>query len=456
MITRTLIEIIELIDGNLFMNGALGDEVLCGVCTDSRKVVPNNIYVALKGENNDGHDYIEQAEKQGAGLIILSNADKAPLETPFILVDDTLIALKELAEGYRKQLSAKFIAITGSNGKTSTKDMLASVLAQKFKVGKTQGNYNNEIGVPLTLLAFDEDIDFGIVEIGMENIGDIMYFKDTVAPDIGIVTNVGCAHLKTFKTMENIGKGKLEMFDIIKENGWFLYNDDDPILSKLMPSKSNTHNVTITKFGEDNHNELVFDNHKIEDEHLTFTLNGNEFKLNALGKHQILNALPVIAIALKYGLSVEEINNGFANVETSGMRDELCKIRNFTILNDAYKSNPQSALAALDSFKAIDADYKIVIFADMLDLGDDTKRIHYDLGRDSLAYDFDEMLLYGPLSEETYRAIKELSDRKVQYFMSKEEIVDYLNSLENDVAILVKGSRGMKMDEIITSLKGDK
>lgn len=456
MIKKTLFEIIELLDGKMYLHSYTGCETVKGIAIDSRKVEKNNIYFAIVGENNDGHNYIKQAVDNGAGLVVLSDLSKADNRVPCLLVEDTTLALKEMAEGYRHSLDAKIISITGSNGKTSTKDMLASVLSTKYKVQKTPGNYNNEFGVPLTILSFDDDVEIGIVEIGMEKLGDILYFKDTVAPDIGIVTNVGCAHLTTFKTMENIGDGKMEMMDIVKENGTLYFNGDDQYLSKAFNNRTRS-DIKVVKFGESQSNDLILSDCSFIDGKLSFKVNNQLFKLNALGKHQAMNATPIVDIAMDLGISIEDINTGLIQTETSGMRDEINTIKNMIILNDAYKSNPQSALAALSSFESIKADEKIVVFADMLDLGPNEKQIHYDLGKDSLKFNYDEILLYGPLSYSTYEAIKDTSDRKCQFFENKEDIINYLkDKIDDNIAVLVKGSRGMKMDEIIERLKGEK
>lgn len=454
MISKTIYDIISMIDGSLYLNNFTGFETVTGVSIDSRKINEDNIYFALSGVNSDGHDFIIDAINKGAKLIILSNPDKAPVDVPFIIVEDVVAALQSLAIEYRKELEGKVISVTGSNGKTSTKDILYSVLKVKFKVEKTQGNFNNELGVPLTILSFDVDSDFYIVEVGMEKCGDILFLKDMINPNIGIVTNVGLAHLTTFGSIENIGIGKLEMFDIIGQEGLFLYNIDDKILSKLFVEKENKNNIIVETFGTSSSATWRLSSCFQNATKLNFKVNNEDYSANIVGKYQSMNILPVIAIAKRYEMSSSDINKGLENIEFSSLRNDIFELDGTIILNDTYKSNPQSAIAALDTFESIKRKNKYVVFADMLDLGENSDKIHFDLGIDSLNYTYDEILLYGDLSINIANAVKNNSDRIAIHFDSHEDLADYLkDKLGKDSAILLKGSRGMRMEKVIELLK---
>ena len=458
MINKSIKEINAMICGELYLNNTNPDDYINGVSIDSRKIEKGNIYFALKGEVSDGHLYIESAIDNGAKLIIASDVSKINDRAPFIIVDDTTRALQDLAASYRDMLEGLFIGITGSNGKTSCKDILCAALSSAYKTQKTQGNHNNELGVPLTILSFDEDSECYIVEMGMEAIGDIHFLERMVKPNVGIVTNVGTAHLTTFGSMDNIGRGKLEMMDVLKDKALFIYNGDDSILNKMIKEKDESR-LTVKRFGENDCNDIYITEFSQDYKKIYFSTNLSHFtySIEILGKHQAYNAMAAIMVCKSLNMSDEDIQKGFEMIENTGMRNELLKIKECTILNDAYKSNPQSSLAALSTFESFDSPYKIVVFADMLDLGDTTNQIHYDLGKDSLNYTYNELLLYGDLSRYTYEAVKENDEnRLVKCFNTHKEIADYLRPyLNKECMILFKGSRGMALDKVIDLLKGD-
>lgn len=457
MITLSIKEIATIIDGELILNSISEDVIIQGVCIDSRVIDKNNMYIPLAGERVDGHKFIEEVEKKGVQLTLCSDMDLVPKHMAVIKVENTLTALQQLAYRYRMTLSCKIIGITGSNGKTSCKDILAGALSAAFKTQKTQGNKNNEIGVPLTLLSLDKDVEAAVIEMGMENREEIHFLNKMVAQDMAVITNVGIAHLENLGSIENIGKAKLEIVDDLKKNAFFTYYGDDPTLKKLMKTKQLPQGCIVQTFGNHNENDIYLTSLKQDEDGIYFTTNDSDFTyhIEILGEHQALNALAAILIAKQLGMSEELIQSGFSNIEKTSMRNELMHIGRCTILNDAYKSNPQSAKAALETFHAFSHPYKIAVLADMLDLGATTAHLHHELGNHLKKYHLQEILCMGELSNYIAEGAKEsCPDAKIMHFTDRDALYDYLKSyIHKDCMILFKGSRGMALDLVIDKMK---
>ena len=455
MIIRSVKQVIQMLNAE-YINETGLDATIKGVCIDSRAVEAGNLYVPIIGANNNGHSYIDQAIKAGAVATLWKKGEpNAPKEIPVILVDDTIAALQKLAVSYRNQLNLKIVGITGSNGKTSTKDILASVLSKHYKTQKTAGNRNSEIGVPLTLLDFDDDIEMGVVEMGMENLGELSALTAMVRPDIAVITGVGTAHLENLKTMENIAKAKLEIVEGLPKNGTFIYLGDQDLLNDAYHAKNLDESIRVLTYGFDDHNDyVVSDIHQFVDG-LDFKINeNNTYHLDMLGKHQALNATAAYIAAECLAVSEEEVAEGFSNIAKTGMRNELVKFNEALILNDAYKSNPQSALAALDTMEEFDYDYKIAILGDMLELGETSAQIHYDLGKDLTKYHLNEVLTIGEMAEHINKgATDHLKNVKIMHFENRDALSEYLKPYgAKHCMILVKGSRGMHLDLVVDAL----
>ncbi|MDD3049344.1 MAG: UDP-N-acetylmuramoyl-tripeptide--D-alanyl-D-alanine ligase [Bacilli bacterium] len=457
MITLSIKEIASMIDGELILNSMSADEMVKGVCIDSRKIEEANMYIPLLGEKVDGHKFIKDVEKKGAVLTLCSDDQYIPEHMALIKVKDTLQALQQLACNYRKSLSCKVIGITGSNGKTSCKDILAGALSAKFKTQKTQGNKNNEIGVPLTLLSLDNDVEVAVIEMGMENREEIHFLNKIVAQDIAIITNVGIAHLENLGSIENIGKAKLEIVDDLKQGSLFIYNGDDQVLDKLMETKRIPEKVQVETFGNSKKNGIYLTSLTQDENGIYFSTNlsGFTYHIEILGEHQALNALAAIVVARNLGLSEEEIQRGFLTMEKTSMRNELMHINKCTILNDAYKSNPQSAKAALATFHMFKHPYKMVVLADMLDLGNTTFSLHHDLGFNLSNYGLQEILCMGDLAKYIEEGARQACpDAIIHHFEDRESLFVYLKDYVNkDCMILFKGSRGMALDLVIDKMK---
>ncbi|WP_233554226.1 UDP-N-acetylmuramoyl-tripeptide--D-alanyl-D-alanine ligase [[Eubacterium] hominis] len=451
---RSIDAIIRMLDADYIENADIEEKVY-GVCIDSRKVVEGNLYIPIHGVNNNGHDYVRQAIDNGAKAVLWErNEPNPPQDVVVILVEDTTAALQKLAESYRHQLDMKVIGITGSNGKTSTKDILAGILSQHYVTQKTMGNFNNEIGVPLTLLSLSENVEAAVVEMGMENLGELSFLTNMVKPDIAIITNVGCAHLENLGSMENIAKAKVEIVEGLNDHGLFIYNGDQKLLDDAVKAKMIPGTIRIKTFGKEQPCDGFVDHIRQDETGVSFSLNTEHvYHLDMIGKHNACNAAAAILAAKALDLSDEEIQRGLHSIEKTGLRNELVRIKQALILNDSYKSNPNSALAAMDTMEEFDYDYKIAVLGDMLELGDTSDMIHYTLGKDLVAYQVNEVLTIGEMARYIAQGARDHTQAHVQQFETKEELLAYLLPyLDKNCMILVKGSRGMKLDEVVEEL----
>ena len=375
------------------------DKYICGISIDSRKVYENNLFVPIKGMTTNGHSYIQDAIHKGAAAT-LWNLDEPnpPTDIAVLLVEDTVKALQDLAFHYRNKLNVKIVGVTGSNGKTSTKDITASILSQRFKTQKTLGNYNTEIGVPFTLLSLDEDCEAAVIEMGMERKGEIDFLTRLVQPDVGIITSVGLVHIDNFPSIEEIAKAKLEIVNGIKDKGLFIYFGDDPLIENTVNSTPINKSIRKQTIGLNETNTLYLKDFYENLDWINFKLSDDRFSelyADMLGKHQSLNSMAAILAALELGMTPEEIRLGLLKIEKTGLRNEIIKIKNCTILNDCYKSNPVSINAALDIFELIESNKKIAVLGDMLGYREMSHNMHYNVGKDLKPHHIDELVTIG-------------------------------------------------------------
>ncbi len=456
MINKSLSVIADMINSSV-KNSSFNDILISGVCIDSRKVQKGNLFVPIKGLNANGHNYINSAIDNGCAATLWNrNEPNPPTNIGVILVEDTVESLQKLAIAYRNALNIDVVGITGSNGKTSTKDIIAGIFSVKYKTQKTMGNYNNELGVPLTILSLDEDCEVAIVEMGLEKKGDLLFLKDMVKPNIGILTNVGTAHLENFNCVEEIANAKLEIVDCIEDNGLFIYNGDDELIKDEIKKISINNTLTIKKFGQNEDNDLYYSIIDQDENGITFETYGevkDSFGMNMLGKHQALNALAAILAAKRFDLTNTDIKNGLNKIEKTGLRNEIVKIKNCTILNDSYKSNPQSTLVALDTFEGLSSPKKIVVLGDMLGLGKNEAKLHYEIGTKLSNYKVDELVTYGQLAKNIAEGASNVI-QNIKMFDDKELMTEYLSKyLDEECTILIKASRSLALDEVVDKLR---
>ncbi len=452
MIQKSIQEICDMLEAEVIHCNEPSKQIQ-GVCIDSRQVQPNILYIPMLGARSDGHSFIHAVKDAGAGASLWQK-DHTPYPEglPLILVDDTLTALQKLSKAYLETLSCKVIAVTGSNGKTSCKDMLQSVLSQQFKTQKTQGNHNNEIGLPLTILEFDDDVEIGILEMGMENFNEIDFLCTIAQPDIAVITTIGSAHMENLGSKLGIAQAKLEIVDHMKPNGLFLYNNDSEEIKTALKEKEIDASITCVSFGQEGQLHITSD--------ISYTRQGIAFAstmmedvhLNALGDFQASNALPVIYIAQALGMNEAQIKEGLSHIELTKMRSCLIPVKQAMILDDTYKSNPESAMAAIDTLMKIPATTHIAILSDMLDLGPEENDLHAQIGKYACEKGVDGVYCVGELSKYTVEAALP----HAKWYETQEALVaDVRAFLEKDCILLIKGSRAMKMDQVVTCLQED-
>jgi len=410
-----------------------------GVSTDTRKITKNSIFFSLKGKNFDGNEYALEALNNGAKYAVIDNKN---LNNPnFIKVNNVLESLQKLSLFHRtKLINTIFIAITGSNGKTTTKELVHSVLSQKYKAKSTHGNLNNHIGVPLTLLNIKEDTDFAVVEMGANHIGEIKFLTNLIKPDLGYITNFGKAHLEGFGGFEGVIKGKSELYDWLLENKKpILINTNDKIQSDYINSKSIT-------FGLNNNSKYIF---KKDDSENFVLLNYNNIKIksNLIGDYNLNNIGAAVSLGLHFKLDIKSIKKAIQNYTPNNNRSQLLNIKDKKIILDAYNANPTSMQLAIESFIKLSGK-KILILGDMFELGLYTKEEHLKLIKQ-----------LEKINIKTYFVGKEFYKLKKQsnmfsFFKTKKDVTTKISKNRiREKNILIKGSRGLKMETILDYIK---
>lgn len=452
MISISVLEVAKATGGILVGNP---NAYINGVSIDSRTCKPRNLYIPIIGENNDGHSFINGALKKKISCFLVQSDHERPLDTgnvPCVVVKDTTKALQDLASYYIKSINPYIIAITGSNGKTSVKDMMCEIMSCKYKTAKTLGNHNNEIGVPLSILGFDSDIRCAVIEMGVEKTHDIDFLSSIARPNVSIISSLGSAHMLNFKDgINGIAKAKLEIYTNLTSGGYIFYNGESEVLKEEINRIQDKHKEIYT-FGDGS--DLYIDGDvRYEKGYTKFKCSklDKDVAIKVLGRHQATNALACIGVGLKEGISEKNILAALKKVEFADMRCKVVRIKDSYIIDDSYKSNPESVKAALDSLKEFSDRKKIVCLGDMLELGDDEEKFHKDIGSyiNKLRF-IDKVVCYGDLSE----YISKITGG--EFFTDKEKCIKYLKRhLNKKVVILIKGSRDMKMDEIVSALKGE-
>lgn len=413
------------------------ERLVTSVVMDSRLIEKGALFFAI----NNGNSHIEEALKMGASLIIADRYDGN--DDRVIKVLDTVEELQKIAKNYREKLDIKIIAITGSNGKTTTKDIISAICSQKFKTKKTEGNYNNHIGLPYTLLQLREDDEVAVLELGMSSLGEIKKLCKISTPDIGVITNIGDSHMEHLKTRENVFKAKTELVPYIKQENLFLYGDDI-FLRKL--------NGIKVGFGKENDYLIKIAN---EDRGgIEFYLNREKYHTNLNGVHNCINSSIAIAVAKLLGIEKTLIDSSLDKLVLTKMRFEKIQKESDLYINDAYNASPISMKYALETFDNLYSDrYNIAVLGDMLELGEKELEFHKEIIIEATKKQIKEIILYGKIMLEAFERLQDegMEDlEKVRYIKDKSEIKNYIISHQNlEKAILLKGSRGMKLEEII-------
>ena len=405
------------------------------VVMDSRKVIKGSLFFAI----NNGNSYVKDVLDKGASLVIADNTDIK--DERVIKVTDTIATMQDLATKYRKKLDIQVVGITGSNGKTTTKDIVYSLLSTKAKTLKTEGNYNNHIGLPYTLLNVTDEEKFVVLEMGMSSLGEIRRLGEISSPDYAIITNIGDSHIEFLKTRDNVFKAKTELLEFVDKENTFVCGDDE-YLSKL----------DVNKVGFNENNTYKIESYEFSNKDSKFILDGKEYEMPLLGKHNISNTAIAIELAKKIGLTDEEIQKSLKEVKISNMRFQEIKIGNDIYINDAYNASPMSMKAAIDTLNEIyDDKYKIAILGDMLELGENEIDYHIDVLNYLLDKKIKLVYLYGERMKKAYDIfMKNRSEEyRFWYYPTKKGIVESLKNIKMEKVILLKASRGIKLEEII-------
>ncbi len=431
------------------------DAAISNVCIDTREVTPGSLFIAIKGERFDGHDFIPKAFELGAAAVVAHRDVKA--QGPVLLVENTRSALLELGGWYRRRFPVKVVAVTGSVGKTSTKEMVDTVLSARFKTLKTEGNLNNEIGLPKTLFRLDQSYQAAVIEMGMSGFGEISRLSRAAQGDIGIITNIGVSHIEKLGSRENILKAKLEILDGLKKGAPLIVNADDNLLGTLefcnrplirygiTADTADIRAVCVRTEGLETAFEILFEGRRYP------------VRIPVLGNHHVLNALAAFAAGSWFGIRPEEITAALPGYRPSGMRQKIVDFHGITVVEDCYNASPDSMKASLSVLSQLGQKGKrVAVLGDMLELGEYSEKAHREVGRVTAENRLDALLCYGGQSVFTAQEALKNGVSCVRCFEQKSEVAQWLKrNLTPGDAVLFKASRGMKFEEIISAFYGE-
>ncbi|MFH0977540.1 MAG: UDP-N-acetylmuramoyl-tripeptide--D-alanyl-D-alanine ligase [Spirochaetota bacterium] len=445
-----------------------GGTLLCGdrnkeinsITTDSRELGKDSLFVPIVGERFDGHQFIDELVKSGsiaAFLTMREESAKAARElgTGAILCDDTLKAYGRIASRHRLTMKAKVIGITGTNGKTTTKELLWTILNRKHAALKNEKNYNNEIGVPHTLLGLNEDHKWAIIEMGMNHKGEIDRLSGIAKPDMAVITNVGEGHLEFLGTVENVAYAKSEIMNSMKPGSLIILNRDSRCFDILLKKASDSR-LNVKTFGLSDKADMKPASYTLFADSIRFTYNSIEYNIPLYGIHNLYNAIAAMAAALELGVEANIIQEAFHEFKNIDMRSQVISDRNYTVINDTYNSNPLSAGYALKSLAEIfSGKRKVAVLSDMKELGSSSEYYHREIGKLAGASGIDRLFTWGEMAENIALGAKEsgMNNGNALHFRTKPDLIDYAKNhlLPGDV-ILVKGSRSMKMEEVVEAI----
>ena len=443
-------QLVEATGGRYFGENTELEKEISFVTSDSREAAPGALFVAFVGARVDGHSFMEQCLSKGA-VCCLSEREPKAGETPCVQVESTLKAIGALAAWHRKRFDIPVVGITGSVGKTTTKEMIAAVLSARFETHKTQKNFNNELGVPQTLLKLGDEHEVSVVEMGISDFGEMTRLSSMVRPNICVITNIGDAHLEFLGDRNGVLRAKTEVFAQMSADGLAILNGDDEHLRAY-----NAPVKTIT-FGMGEHNDFYardVENLAGDGLRLTICHHGTQFtaQVPAFGMHMVYAALMGAAVGYALGLSDEEIIRGIASYETVGNRAKLIAANGFTILSDCYNANPNSTASALDSLCTLKG-RRICILGDMLELGPDTLSLHAKTGAKAVSAGVDLVIACGELSRATFEGAQNAGGNAL-HFANKAALLEALPGLiQKGDNVLVKASHSLAFEHVVGALE---
>lgn len=425
---------------------------------DSRKVQPGEIFWAIKGDMFDGHRFIGQAIQRGAAAVVVnedfaSHIAVSSITVPLIIVKETIQALKDFAQWYRSSFDSFVIGITGSVGKTTTRAMVAAVLSEQFETTESPRNFNNQFGLPLSLLGIQSHHEIGVLEMGASHMGEIKELAEIASPQFGIVTKIGEAHLDSFGSQQNIVQAKGELVEALPPTGVAILNGDDLLVRSL----ANRAACSTLFVGEGDNNDLQATNIDVQWNHLGFQVGHFRYHLNVVGRHHLTSALCAVAVGREMGMSAESIQKGFNKFQSVTRRCQLQQIAGFEVVDDTYNANPTSMKAACEMIKTWQgAGKRIMLVGDMLELGQETSKYHFELGKRIAKSNVDCLFAIGNQAEHVISGAKQ-SGFDQSSFANCANIEMMLTKLSNiskpGDLIVVKGSRGMRMERVIDWLQ---
>jgi len=432
------------------------EDVVQGYSIDSRTVGKNELFFAVKGERLDGHDYVTAALEKGAiaAVVHKDQAQRFSGNLPLLLVDDTLVALQTLATAVRKVWGKPLVGVTGSAGKTTTKEAIAHVLSSKFRVLKSEGNFNNHFGLPLMLLKLEAEHDVAVIEMGMSHAGEIRALAKIAQPEIGVVTNVAPVHLEFFDSLAGIARAKYELIESLSPSGTAVLNADDEYVSQF----GRDFKGRVIRYGAHATADVRAENVQSQGaEGSSFdivTANGSEqAHLPLVGEHNILNALAAVALGLSRGLSLTETVAALATLKPADKRGQVLQLGNITVINDCYNSNPKAIHAMIDALAAMKANRRIVVAGEMLELGPAGQEMHSAAGRHLAEKKIDLLLGVRGLALSMVESAKQ-SGARAEFVTTPEEAGEWLarETRPGDV-VLLKASRGVKLEKALETWK---
>lgn len=433
--------------------------VITSVSFDSRKITEGGLFVPLEGQR-DGHDFIAGAVNNGASATLWKKGHpNKPTDIAVLEVDDPLTAMQNLAHYYLQKVNPTVVGITGSNGKTTTKDMVAAVLSKRFNVHKTQANFNNEIGVPYTILQMKPNTEILVLEMGMDRPGQLHRMSNLVHPDVAVITMIGEAHIEFFGTRAKIADAKMEITDFLQEDGEFIYNGDEPLLEE----RAKKIDQAKATFGFSKNDTVYCTGFKSYKHHASFTINNSEqqFSIPMIGKHNVSNAMAAICVGHHFGESDEEIAASLSSFTPTANRMQWEKGDvGEDIMSDVYNSNPTAVRAVITSFGQIEMPQggrRIAVLGDMLELGKQSAALHAGLADCLDPAIINEVYLIGDEMKHLYSALQDKYEPAHLHYYPKDHMQHLVNDLKNDIKpsdiVVLKGSHGMHLEEVVDRLK---
>ncbi len=450
----TFREIIEL-DSTWQTFGQVPAGEVPGFSTDSRHIRTGEIFVPIKGDNFDGHSFIEAALDHGASLAIVEKEwfetnNKRYADKPLLLVPDALSAYQEIARYYRKKLDPQVVALTGSAGKTTCKELIYAVLSKKYNVLKNSKSFNNHVGVPKTLLDLNPEHEILVAELGTSGFGEIERLSYLVEPHVGLMLNIGYAHIEFLRDLPGVTRAKMEMFEHVDPNGAAIYNADDPYLRFQHYAVSEVLSFAIHSYADVRAENLSCEKHG----NYSFDCAGERFSLHLPGRHNVYNALAAVATGLYFQVPLADIKDALASVDSVEHRLQVSQFNGFTLVDDAYNANPNSCRAAMNMLAdmQITNGRRFVVLGDMLELGDFSEMEHRNLADVAKASFIDALFLFGTYTKFTAERATALGLRAAHFEDMASLITELKAALNEDDVVLVKGSRSMRMERVVTAL----